>query len=73
MYDEYLDDCRVSASERDPSFGLFTLDYDGFISEFNNQLVSSQTLMILFPGLEPIEFDLRGTAAAVAKFNANIQ
>ena len=72
-YDEYLEDCRVSASERDPSFGLFTLDYDGFISEFNNQLMSSKTLMILFPGLEPIEFDLRGTATAVSKFNANLQ
>jgi len=71
-YDQFLEDCRVSASDRDPSFGLFTLDYEGFIKEFNSQLLSSQTLMILFPGLEPIKFDLRGSASAAEKFDASL-
>ena len=66
-----LDDCLVHDNDRDPSFGLFTVDYQNFIQRFLTELMSSEKLIIKFPEEQPYTFDLKGTMSAITKFDSN--
>lgn len=76
--DEAIEHCRVKQSERNPSLGYFSLEYDNdshftldmFVFDDENPdmpPLERKKLLIRFPGEEPIEFNLKGSLNAFSK------
>jgi hypothetical protein len=64
-------DCKAaSKSKRNPIEGLASADKD-FIQSFSDQAALSEKLLVLIPGKQPLEFDLKGYKKAVQKYNDN--
>ena len=77
-FDEAIEYCRLKKSERNPSLGYFAREYDNdshFVDDMfiwgdedsKTPPLERKKLLILFPGEEPIEFNLKGSFNAFSK------
>ena len=66
-------DCKAaSKSKRVAKEGLASADKD-FIQSFSDQAAVSDKLLVLIPGKQPLEFDLKGYKKAAQKYNDNFE
>lgn len=66
-----VEDCKAaSKSKRNPIEGLASGSED-FIQSFSDQAAISEKLLVLIPGKQPLEFDLKGYKKAVQEYNDN--